>query len=416
MEIPFDRLLWTPPRARMAARLWGSGEGPVTSLVAGWFDEAAQSPAFEAPSSPARPSVGEARSALELPMLRRRFVRALRAARSADGLATDGVSAIASLLGAELPRALDLLTLDRPEAIVALLSPTLVDDVEWDDDARPCMFWPWPLKHLKITGGARIRVSTGQVAVVYALSDGPVPLDVLRPGDHRVEPDILAGFAQATSWTGGPSSIGVMFMSTGATENLRWGTQDAVQVNATRPIGNGDALQIRAYGRASVSIARADLAFTRFCQPVCPTDDEFSQRVLRMAAGRFAEGLKQLADVEGLAPEHLADDLPSLGTRVRPYVERKLAEAGLTLRRLELENITGPVQVHLRTTGGSNRHAQPTPPPEPRVSCISCLSSVLVKAKFCTTCGASQRRACAKCGADMAARGKFCPACGEASA
>ncbi len=113
--------------------------------------------------------------------------------------------------------------------------------------------------------------------------------------------------------------------------------------------------------------------------------------------------------------------------RARPAIERAFTEAGLLIRRFEMESLTGPLALELRTTGGgrllnSGSFANPThgqsaaATPEAVLSCHRCLNAVPPNARFCAQCGAPQRKACASCGTDVSVRAKFCPQCGSAQA
>jgi membrane protease subunit (stomatin/prohibitin family) len=427
----FDALLWTPTRSLAFVRglflvAACDGVAPEERRALVSLLSATRAPSdFEALA--AMPfDFAEARRALDSHWLRRLLVRASRVMTELDGGLSDAErdALRAMALGLGVGERLALAPADAmdrtAEAFVAWLATRPLDWVSWDDEDQRATFWPFPAGRVPLSAGAKLMVSRGQALVVQ----GPdASLDVLSDGVHEATPETLPRLAAATGWSAGPVSAGLTFVNLGATDMLRWGSVEPILV----PLRSGGPADVplRAFGRFSVRIADAARVWGRFCRNGIPSTDDFETRVRRMAAGRFGEALRGLAEGERLGADVLLRDSSLVIDRARPAIERAFVEAGLAVRRFELESLTGPLELELRTTGGgrlmnSGSFANPThgnaaaATPEAVLSCHRCLNAVPPNARFCAQCGAPQRKACGTCGSDVSVRARFCPQCGTA--
>ena len=429
--ISFDRALWTPPRALAFARglyhvAASDGTVPEETRLLSRFLEATGAPSDLEALISTPFDFTEARRELDSHWLRRLMVRACRILAELDGGLTDGErdALRAMALGLGVGERLALAPAERGAGtfgdIVAWVSAQPVDWVSWDDEAQRGTFWVFPAGDVPLAAGAKLMVSRGQALV---FSRDQAVLDILADGVHEADPATLPLLAAAEQWTDGPVRARMTFVSLSATDMLRWGSVDPIPVPA---VGgrDGEQVPLRAFGRFSVRIADAHRAFVRFCRSGPISTEEFESRVRRMAAGRFGEALRELAQSESWGAERMLKEPSAVIDRARPAIERAFAEAGLAVRRFELESLTGPLELELRTTGGgrmlqtgafSNSVPSPTATPaEAALSCHRCLNAVPPNARFCAQCGAPQRKACAGCAADVSIRAKFCPQCGTA--
>lgn len=430
----FDALLWTPTRALaflrglfMVAACDGVAPEERRALVT--LLSATRAPAdFEALATMPF-DFAEARRALDSHWIRRLLVRASRLMAELDGGITDAErdALRAMALGLGVGERLALAPADptapadrTAEAFVAWLNGQPVDWVSWDDEDQRATFWPFPGGRVPLVHGAKLMVSRGQALVVQAPNGA---IDVLADGVYDATPETLPQVADALGWTGGAVTPAMTFVNLGATDMLRWGSVEPIHV----PLRAGLAADVplRAFGRFSIRIADAGRVWGRFCRNGIPTTDDFETRIRRMAAGRFGEALRGLAEGENKGADVLLRDSGLVIDRARPAIERAFQEAGLAVRRFELESLTGPLELELRTTGGgrlmnSGSFANPThgsaaaATPEAVLSCHRCLNAVPPNARFCAQCGAPQRKACGTCGTDVAVRARFCPQCGSA--
>ncbi|MCA9527871.1 MAG: SPFH domain-containing protein, partial [Myxococcales bacterium] len=302
----------------------------------------------------------------------------------------------------------------RPDELARWIATLEVDYVSWDDDSQHGYFWTFPHPGHPLRAGAQVVVERGQALVVR---HGELVTDVLGPGEHTVTPATLPGLAELRGWTAGPVVADLVFLRTGPSPRLRWGTSAPATVHLP---GHG-AVDLRAYGRFSVRFHDARQVIDRMARRVVPDDAEVEQRLRRILAGRFATALASLTDLS--VP--LLNDLDDLCTRIREALDEPLAQSGLFLARFDIENLTGPLELGLRPTsrrtqnlthvarsllGTTNEQPMKTSELAP---CIRCGISIPAGARFCTSCGTAQRKRCTSCGNALPAAARFCSHCGS---
>ncbi len=291
---------------------------------------------------------GEATAALDSTWLRRTFVQACRLMVQMDGKITpterDTLRAMAVALGIGENVALEDLAGPRPdpEALVEWVEALAVDFVSWDEADKRAWFWFFPHPDHPLAHGAEIRVCHGQVLMVR--DEGEVT-DVIEPGNHTAGPEVMPGLAaRRGGWPADGIDADLLFVRTGPSPILRWGTTFPAEV----PTRRWGVVPLRAFGRFSVRIEDPRGVAMRFARTRVPTDDEVDGRLRRMISGRFAEALSKLdfedddAMVEGL------NDLDGLTERILPALKAGLNRSGIKLIRFLVENLTGPLEVGLR--------------------------------------------------------------------
>lgn len=428
MSASFDPALWTPQRALAFARglyLVAASDGiaPVELEFLSQFLALTGAPT-ELDALLSTPfDFTEARHALDSHWLRRLMVRACRVLAEIDGGPSEGerdalrAMALGLGVGERVALAAPDLQTPRPEAILDWISDQPIDWVSWDDEAQRATFWPFPGGDTPLAHGAKLMVARGQALVVGTPSGA---MDVLSDGVHEATPATLPSLCAALGWTDGPVGVPLVFVSLGPSELLRWGSPDPIAVPAHAH--SAETVPLRAFGRFSVRIVDAGRAMQRFCRGGPLSTEDFEARMRRLAAGRFAESLRALAQNEGLGADRLLAEANQVVDRVRPAIEKSFAEAGLNVRRFELESLTGPMEMELRTTSGSRvlgaggfaNATSGNSAPDSGMSCHRCLTNVPPTARFCAHCGAPQRKACQACAAEVNVRAKFCPQCGTA--
>lgn len=427
-----DPNLWTPARAMAFARglynvAASDGVSNDERALLARFLEATGAPTQLDALVSAPLDFAEARRELDSHWLRRLMVRACRQLAELDGGLTEGErdALRAMALGLDVGERLALTPTDRevgtPEDLVPWLAAQPVDWVSWDDEAQRGTFWAFPAGDAPLAFGAKLMVARGQALVV---GRDATAFDVLSDGVHEAMPHTLPQLAASAGWLRGPVRTRMVFVSLGPSELLRWGSVDPIAIRGAGPAAG--EVPLRAFGRFSVRIADAGRAYARFCRTGPLSTEDFEIRVRRMAAGRFGEALKEFALAERWGADRVLRESSTVVDRVRPALERAFAEAGLVVRRFEMESLTGPLELELRTTGGgrvlnSGAFANPThgasaaaAAPDAALSCHRCLNAVPANGRFCAHCGAPQRKACGTCGDDMSIRAKFCPQCGSA--
>jgi len=359
---------------------------------------------------------------LDTRWLRRTLIQACRRLAALDGRVTpaerDALRSLGAALGlgerAAVAGLEELAAAGAPaEDLAHWIAGLLIDHVSWDDDAQAGYFWTFPHTGHPLAEGAALVVERGQALVVR---HGEVITDVLGPGDHGAHPAALPGLARLLQWTGGPFNADLLFLRTGPSPRLRWGTSDPILVALP---GHGP-VPIRVYGRFSVRFHDPALVAERLARRMVPDGGEVEQRLRVIMTGRFATALAALPDLS----VDLLNDLDGLCTRVRETLDGPLAQSGLFLARLEIENLTGPPEVGLRPTSKRTQNltqaartllAQTNEQPlkgTELAPCVRCGISLPLSARFCTSCGAAQRKRCVSCGNALPSGARFCSHCG----
>lgn len=290
---------------------------------------------------------GEAATLLESTWLRRTFVQACRLMVQMDGKISpterDTLRAMAVALGIGEQVALDDIAGPRPapEALMEWVDGLAVDFVSWDDADKRSWFWFFPHPDHPLAAGAKIRVCHGQVLMVR--DDGEVT-DVIEPGEHEAGPELMPGLAaRRGEWPEGGITADLLYVRTGPSSILRWGTTFPAEV----PTRRWGVVPLRAFGRFSVRIDDPPGVAMRFARNRVPTDDEVDGRLRRMIAGRFAEALTQLDFPSDAAMLAGLNDLDGLTERILPALKAGLQRSGVKLIRFLVENLTGPLEMGL---------------------------------------------------------------------
>lgn len=366
----------------------------------------------------------EATEALDSTWLRRTFVQACRLMVQMDGVVSnaerDAMRALAAALGVGEKLALEEVgAIPDPDEIADWVSARAVDFVSWDDRSQRGYFWTFPHPAHPIADGAALQIAEGQ-AVVVRYEDEIT--DALGPGDYTIDAESLSGLAEAAGWSGGPVHANLLFVRTGMSPMMRWGTGDAITLKSD---AHGE-VPIRAFGRFSATFADPRQAVERFTRRGIPSDAELNTRLRRVVSGRFGAALSTLTYDSDERLLELLNDLDALKDAVWPTFKRLLARSGIRLARFQIENLTGPYELGLKPIsrasqsrtlvgrtliGGSLSGTQPDKAVTLR-PCVQCLAPVPTTARFCPRCGTSQRTACVSCGHDVPTRARFCPNCG----
>jgi membrane protease subunit (stomatin/prohibitin family) len=208
----------------------------------------------------------------------------------------------------------------------------------------------------------------------------------------------------------------LIYLRTGPTPRLRWGTATAISV----AIAGHGVVPIRAFGRFTTRFRDPAEICKRFLRQGIPSDDDVEQRLRRIVAGRFAQALSGLPEMR----LELLNDLDTLCARVREQMDGPLRASGLHLSRFDIENLTGPLELGLRPMSKRTQNlskiarqvVQTRPsglaPTEELIACHSCGLHIPAMARFCSGCGAPNRKTCAKCGTALPIAARFCSGCG----
>lgn len=384
----------------------------------------------------------EAARVLDSTWLRRTFVQACRIMAQIDGEISgaerDTLRAAAKALGVGERLALNDLEGTRPDPkdLIAWIGARQVDYISWDDEVRPGWFYPFPHRDHQLAAGAEIIVEYGQSLLVRG---DDVVLDVLGPETYTLSPAVLPKLSAAKDWTAGSVQAPLLFVRTGPSPILRWGTAAPVQLEAS--LG---PIPVQVYGRFSLRVCDPGAFASRFARPHAPGTEALNARVRRIISGRFAQALAGLDWADDQALFALIEDLDAVRDATLPVMQAALASAGLSLARFEIEHLTAPLELGLQPKSKRTRTLTKvaahlvdvtTPPdtaPVPQVRpvrgsrpprtitdsarrpCVNCAVPVPIDARFCSHCGSAQQTPCAQCGHRLPRGARFCSSCGTA--
>lgn len=359
----------------------------------------------------------EAARVLDSPWLRRTMIRAARMMVQLDGTISaverDALRAMASALGvAERVALADFEGTPDPDALVRWIAELAIDHVAWDDVAQSAYFWAFPHPTHPLKADAELIVERSQALVCRV---GEAICDVLGPGEHRAQPTTLPGLAERRRWSGGPVEADLVFLRTGPSKRMRWGTASPITVE----LADHGPVQLRAFGRFATRFSDPQAVCERFLMRGIPDDEVVEQRLRRIVAGRFGQVLSAMA---GLSVRQL-NDLDQLCAQARAAMDPLLRGSGLHLARFEIENLTGPLEIGLRPLSKRTQtlarvasqvvdtRPEDTPTQE-LVPCAHCDAQIPLGARFCSHCGNANRQACGRCGASLPLHARFCSGCG----
>lgn len=374
----------------------------------------------------------EASKRLHSSWLRRAFIKACRLMVQMDGQVSpqerDIMRSISAALGVGEAFALEGIEDGpaAPDALVEWIQNLAIDFVSWDDETQNVCFWPFPHPRHPLSEGGQLKVAPGQALVVRA--DG-VTVDTLTPGEYIISPQALPGLATARDWSTGPVAAELMYVKTGPSPIMRWGTTEAVVLDTA----SRGAVQLRAFGRFSIRFHDAEFVVDRFCRASVPVDADVHTRLRRIVSGRFAQVLRGLAFQDDAHLLTTLNDLDALRELLLPSLKAHLEGAGLKLYRFMIENLTAPMELGLNPTskraqsmrrvgdtllgktgslGGSLGGGSLGSSVTALFACSKCYTPCPAGSAFCSHCGTPQRRNCGKCGSSLPARARFCSDCG----
>src|ERR1044072_6431747 len=106
----------------------------------------------------------------------------------------------------------------------------LIDIIEWLDDSRDTMVWRFPRYENEIKMGAKLVVRESESAVF--VNEGQ-DADVYPPGTYTLETQNMPILSTLKGWKYGlrsPFKAEVCFVNTRVFTELKWGTQNPLQL------------------------------------------------------------------------------------------------------------------------------------------------------------------------------------------
>ena len=222
--------------------------------------------------------------------------------------------------------------------IFDFLSGEFIDVIHWTDSSRDTMVWRFEREGHEIKYGAKLTVREGQAAVF--VHEGQLA-DVFTPGLYMLETNNMPVMTTLQHWSHGfrsPFKSEVYFVNTTRFANLKWGTRNPV-ICRDPEFG---PVRLRAFGTYTVKVADP----ARFLVEIVGTDgeftmDEISFQIRNIIVQEFSRTLARA----GIPVLDMAANTRELGQLVAGEIAPRLAEYGLSLPELYIENISLPEAV-----------------------------------------------------------------------
>lgn len=214
----------------------------------------------------------------------------------------------------------------------------LIDIIEWLDDSKNTMVYRYERYDNEIKYGAKLVVREGQAAAFVNMGQ---LADVFEPGMYELETRNLPILSKLQGWKHGfesPFKAEVYFVSTRQFTDLKWGTKNPIMLRDPE----FGPVRLRAFG--SYAIRVGDPA--TFLRELVGTDGHFTKeevidQLRNIVVSRFTDALGE-SKVPVL---DLAANYDELGGFIGEKIAPELAEYGLDLTKLLVENISLPQNV-----------------------------------------------------------------------
>ena len=222
--------------------------------------------------------------------------------------------------------------------ILDFLTGEFIDVIHWVDDTRDTMVWRFEREDHEIKYGAKLTVREGQAAVF--VHEGQLA-DVFTPGLYMLETNNMPILTTLNHWDHGfqsPFKSEIYFVNTTRFADLKWGTKNPI-IARDPEFG---PVRLRAYGTYSVRITDPG----RFLSEIVGTDGEFTMdEISYQIRNIIVQSFSQVVSSSGIPVLDMAANTRDLGQLVARGIEPTLAEYGLGLPELYIENISLPPAV-----------------------------------------------------------------------
>jgi membrane protease subunit (stomatin/prohibitin family) len=239
------------------------------------------------------------------------------------------------------------------------LKGQFIDVIDWTDDTRDTMVWRFERQGNEIKYGAKLTVREGQAAVF--VHEGQMA-DVFGPGLYMLETNNMPIMTALQHWDHGfqsPFKSEIYFINTTRFNDLKWGTKNPIM---TRDPEFGP-VRIRAFGTYSMRVTDP----ARFMQEIVGTDGEFTaDEISFQIRNVILQEMSRALASSKIPVLDMAANTGDLGKLVATAINPQIAEYGLSLPELYIENISLPQEVEkvldkrtsMGIVGDLNRYTQ----------------------------------------------------------
>ncbi|WP_299150680.1 SPFH domain-containing protein [uncultured Tateyamaria sp.] len=222
--------------------------------------------------------------------------------------------------------------------IFDFLSGEFIDVIHWVDDSRDTMVWRFEREGHEIKYGAKLTVREGQAAVF--IHEGQLA-DVFTPGLYMLETNNMPIMTTLQHWDHGfksPFKSEVYFVNTTRFNDLKWGTKNPI-ICRDPEFG---PVRLRAFGTYSVKVADP----AKFLVEIVGTDGEFTMdEISYQIRNIIVQEMSRSLAKSGIPVMDMAANTRELGQIVAKEISNQIADYGLILPELYIENISLPPAV-----------------------------------------------------------------------
>ena len=219
--------------------------------------------------------------------------------------------------------------------ILDFIKGELIDVIHHTDDTDDTLVWRFEREGHEIKYGAKLTVREGQAAVF--VHEGQIA-DVFSPGLYMLETNNMPILTSLNYWDHGfesPFKSEIYFVNTTRFQDLKWGTKNPV-ICRDPEFG---PVRIRAFGTYEVKVSDP----AKFMTEIVGTDgevttDEISYQIRNVIVSRFSSAIATC----GIPVLDMAANTPELGKHLSQRIAPELAEFGISLPNLFIENISLP--------------------------------------------------------------------------
>ena len=218
------------------------------------------------------------------------------------------------------------------------LKGQFIDVIHWTDDTRDTMVWRFERQGHEIKYGAKLTVREGQAAVF--VHEGQMA-DVFGPGLYMLETNNMPIMTALQHWDHGfqsPFKSEIYFINTTRFNNLKWGTKNPIM---TRDPEFGP-VRIRAFGTYSMRVTDP----AKFMTEIVGTDGEFTaDEISFQIRNVILQEMSRALAAANIPVLDMAANTADLGKLVATAINPQIADYGLSLPELYIENISLPEAV-----------------------------------------------------------------------
>ncbi|APE42835.1 antifreeze protein [Sulfitobacter alexandrii] len=222
--------------------------------------------------------------------------------------------------------------------ILDFLSGQFIDVIHWTDDTRDTMVWRFEREDHEIKYGAKLTVREGQAAVF--VHEGQLA-DVFTPGLYMLETNNMPIMTTLQHWDHGfrsPFKSEVYFVNTTRFNDLKWGTKNPIIVRDPE----FGPVRLRAFGTYSVRVSDP----ARFLTEIVGTDGEFTMDEISFQIRNIiVQEFSRTIALSKIPVLDMAANTRELGKLVSTEISATVAEYGLTIPELYIENVSLPPAV-----------------------------------------------------------------------